>query len=142
MCGESEILKISENIGKITTPHFKKIYRLFEKATDKAIADYLTVYDEKIPEDEIELFDPEAIWKRKVINDYYYEELLIPVFLNGKKVYDTYKFTATTNYTGYIGGIVDIGDLELLTADGLLAFSNASLYKWQPDVTYKYYIFY
>lgn len=91
-------IKISENIGKITTPHFKKIYRLFEKATDKAIADYLTVYDEKIPEDEIELFDPEAIWKRKVINDYYYEELLIPVFLDGKKVYETPSLNEIRDY--------------------------------------------
>ena len=35
-------IKISENIGKITVPHFKKIYRLFEKTTGKAIADLLT----------------------------------------------------------------------------------------------------
>ena len=82
-------IKISENVGKITIPHFKKIYRLFENATDKAIADLITVYDEEIPQDEIELFDPEAIWKRKTVNDYYYEELLIPIFINGKKVYET-----------------------------------------------------
>lgn len=91
-------IKISENIGKITTPHFKKIYRLFENATDKAIADYLTVYDEKMPEDEIELFDPEAIWKRKVINDYYYEELLIPIFLKGKKVYENPSLNEIRDY--------------------------------------------
>ena len=80
-------IKISGNIGKITVPHFKKIYRLFEKTTGKAIADLLTVYDEDIPLDEIEIFDPVAIWKRKVLTDYYAKELLVPIFKNGKQVY-------------------------------------------------------
>ena len=51
-----------------------------------------------MPENEIELFDPEAIWKRKVINDYYYEELLIPIFLNGKKVYETPSLNEIRDY--------------------------------------------
>ena len=38
-------IKISENVGKITTPHFKKLYRFYGRDTGKAIADYLTVYD-------------------------------------------------------------------------------------------------
>ncbi|HKM29318.1 MAG TPA: nicotinate phosphoribosyltransferase, partial [Bacilli bacterium] len=80
-------IKISENIGKITTPHFKKIYRLYENDTKKALADVLTVYDEVIPHDEIEIFDPEAIWKRKVLTNYHAEELLIPIFKDGKQVY-------------------------------------------------------
>ncbi len=82
-------IKISENVGKITTPHFKKLYRLYEKSTNKAIADLLTVYDEKVPQDEIEIFDPEATWKRKVVKDFVCEDLLVPIFLNGKKVYQS-----------------------------------------------------
>ena len=82
-------IKISENIGKITTPHFKKLYRLIANDTNKAIADYITVYDEEVPTDELELFDPDATWKRKVITDYHIEELLIPIFVNGKKVYES-----------------------------------------------------
>ena len=39
-------IKISENVGKITNPHFKKVYRIFDKATGKAEADYITVWDE------------------------------------------------------------------------------------------------
>ena len=34
-------IKISENVIKITTPHFKKIYRLYDKETGKAIADQI-----------------------------------------------------------------------------------------------------
>ena len=82
-------IKISENVGKITTPHFKKVYRLIEKSTNKAIADYITVYDEIVPTDEIELFDPEATWKRKLVTDFKVEELLLPIYLNGKQVYET-----------------------------------------------------
>lgn len=82
-------IKISENVEKITTPHFKKIYRLIAKDTNKAIADLLTVFDEEAPSGEIEIFDPEAIWKRKTIDNYYTQELLIPVVLNGKIVYES-----------------------------------------------------
>ena len=59
-------IKISENVGKITNPHFKKVYRIFDKATGKAEADYITVWDEVIEEGQpLELFDPDATWKRR-----------------------------------------------------------------------------
>ena len=38
-------IKVSENVNKITTPHFKKVYRLYDRATGKAEADYLTVFN-------------------------------------------------------------------------------------------------
>lgn len=81
-------IKISENVGKITNPHFKKVYRIFDKATGKAEADYLTVWDEQIDESKpLELFDPEATWKRRVYTDYEAKELQVPVFEKGKLVY-------------------------------------------------------
>ena len=82
-------IKISENIGKITTPHFKKIYRFFSKENHKAEADLLCVYDEEFDFTQpFELFDPISTWKRKVIEDYEVVELLKPIFKNGKLVYD------------------------------------------------------
>lgn len=83
-------IKISENTAKITNPHFKKVYRLFEKESGKAIADLLCVYDETIDENEpLELFDPEATWKRKTITDFTAKELLVPVFKSGECVYES-----------------------------------------------------
>ena len=83
-------IKISENMAKITNPHFKRVYRLYENATGKAIADLLCVYDEPLPNGEaLELFDPEATWKRKTVTDYTAKELLVPVFRQGKRVYDS-----------------------------------------------------
>ncbi len=81
-------IKISENVGKITTPHFKKVYRLRGKDTGKAEADLLCVWDEVIDDSKpIELFDPNHTWKRKVLDNYTATELLTPIFKNGKQVY-------------------------------------------------------
>ena len=83
-------IKISENTAKITNPHFKKVYRLYEKESGKAIADLLCVHDETIDETKpLELFDPEATWKRKVITGFTARELLVPVFQNGECVYES-----------------------------------------------------
>ena len=81
-------IKISENVGKITNPHFKKIYRFFGNDTGKAIADYLCVYDETVDDTkDLEIFDSEATWKRKTVYDFTAKELLVPIFKNGELVY-------------------------------------------------------
>ena len=81
-------IKISENAAKVTLPHFKKVYRLFENATGKAMADYICVHDEQ-PDftQPLELFDPEATWKRKTVSDFTARPLLVPIFQGGKLVY-------------------------------------------------------
>lgn len=81
-------IKVSENINKITTPHFKKVYRLYDRVTGKAEADYLTVWDEQVDDTQpLELFDPSATWKRKTLTDFVARPLQVPVFLGGKLVY-------------------------------------------------------
>ena len=81
-------IKLSENVGKITTPHFKKVYRLFDKETGKAEADLICVYDETVDDTQpLEIFDPENTWKTKVLTNFEAKELLVPVFKNGKQVY-------------------------------------------------------
>ena len=81
-------IKVSENINKITTPHFKKVYRLYDRVTGKAEADYLTVWDELVDDTQpLELFDPSATWKRKTLTDFVARPLQVPVFLGGKLVY-------------------------------------------------------
>ena len=81
-------IKISENVGKITNPHFKKLYRFYGKDTGKAIADYMTVYDEVVDDSQdLEIFDPEATWKTKRVYNFTARELQVPVFKNGELVY-------------------------------------------------------
>ena len=82
-------IKLSENVGKITIPHFKKVYRLRGKETGKAEADLICLNDEEFDFTQpIELFDPDHTWKRKVFSDYEATELLVPIFENGVQVYE------------------------------------------------------
>lgn len=81
-------IKISENTGKITNPHFKKLYRFFGNDTGKAIADYLCVYDETVDDSgEMEIFDPDATWKTKNVYNFTAKELMVPIFKDGELVY-------------------------------------------------------
>ncbi len=81
-------IKISENPEKITNPHFKKVYRIYDKQNGKATADLICVHDEVIDETKsLEIFDPAQTWKRKVCEDYTLRELLVPVFRDGECVY-------------------------------------------------------
>ena len=83
-------IKISENPEKITNPHFKKVYRIFDNETGTAIADQLCVYDETIDESQpLELFDPIQVWKTKTVTNYTAKELLVPIFKNGECVYES-----------------------------------------------------
>ena len=82
-------IKISENVAKITTPHYKKLYRFFGNDTGKAIADYLTIHDETVDDSRpLVIFDPDATWKKKEVYDFTAKELQVPVFRSGQLVYD------------------------------------------------------
>jgi putative nicotinate phosphoribosyltransferase len=78
-------IKISENVAKITTPCFKKPWRLFDRDSGKAIADVITVYDEVIDDSRpYEIFDPEHIWKRKKLTNFRAVPLQEKIFENGR----------------------------------------------------------
>lgn len=81
-------IKVSDNPVKITTPAYKKVYRLYNKANDKALADYIALDEEEIDDTKpLTIFDPNATWKRMTLNNYYAKELLHPIFIEGKCVY-------------------------------------------------------
>lgn len=81
-------IKLSENPQKITTPHFKKVYRLYNRENGKAEADLVCLHDETVDDSKpIEIFDPQYTWKRKMLEDVRAEELLVPIFKSGKLVY-------------------------------------------------------
>ncbi len=79
-------IKISENVAKITNPGFKKVYRIYGPE-GKCFADYICLYDEEVDERRpLELFDPDATWKRQTATGYTARLLLQPVFRNGALV--------------------------------------------------------
>ena len=82
-------IKLSENVGKITTPHFKKVYRLKGRETGMAEADVICVHDESIDDTKpLEIFDPVHTWKRKLMEDFTAEELQREIYRNGVQVYE------------------------------------------------------
>ena len=82
-------IKVSENTAKITNPHFKRLYRLYDRESGKAIADELTLRDEVIDQTKPHvIFDPNATWKTKELTDFTVRELQVPIFQNGELVYE------------------------------------------------------
>lgn len=81
-------IKISENVGKITNPGFKKLYRLYNNSTGRAMADVVALDHEEAPcGDGYEIFDPIAIWKKKKLNNFTAVNLHKQIFDKGKCVY-------------------------------------------------------
>ena len=84
-------IKLSENAEKITNPGDKEIYRIYEKRSGKLFADLIALSDEQYDENEdLLLFDPIETWKKTMMKagTYTMKKLLIPVFLEGKCVYN------------------------------------------------------
>ena len=80
-------IKISENVAKITTPGFKKIYRLYDRETGKAIADVITLHGETIDDGKpYEIFDPDYVWKRKTVQNFRAVEIREQIFQGGRRV--------------------------------------------------------
>ncbi len=85
-------IKISENVTKITTPGFKRVYRFYEKETGKAHADYICLYDEAVDDSQdLTIRDPNATWKELTLEGgtFIAKELLVPIFRDGQQVYQT-----------------------------------------------------
>ena len=81
-------IKLSENTSKITTPHFKKVYRYYDRATGKALADEMCLHDETVDTAAPHtIFDPAETWKTKTLENFDARELLVPIFKDGKQVY-------------------------------------------------------
>ena len=82
-------IKISENTAKVTLPGVKIPWRLYDRNTGKAIADVITLGNEKIDSSEpYEIFDPVHTWKRKVVTDFVAQKLQVKIFENGKQIYE------------------------------------------------------
>lgn len=92
-------IKVSENVEKITNPGFKSVYRLYDKDTDRALADVITLDSEDVPSgDDYEIFDPSAVWKRKRLSNFYAKNLRVPIFEGGKCVYESPSINEIRDY--------------------------------------------
>jgi len=95
-------IKISENIEKITNPGYKKVYRLIEKETNKAIADIIAFYDEVLDENQdLTIYHQSNAWKNKTLyaGTYEIKPLQTLVFDEGKCVYPEYTLDEIREYS-------------------------------------------
>lgn len=92
-------IKVSENTAKITNPGVKKVYRYYDNCTGKAIADEICLIDETVSSDEDHLiFDPEDTWKQRVLHNFSVRSLLVPIFKDGKLIYEMPSLEETKEY--------------------------------------------
>ncbi|MFV0519825.1 MAG: nicotinate phosphoribosyltransferase [Lachnospirales bacterium] len=87
--GFTNKIKLSNNAEKITNPGIKKVYRIYDKETKKIIVDLITLDHEIVNTNEdLVVFDPLAIWKKKHLkkDTYIAREMLVPLFVDGKFV--------------------------------------------------------
>ena len=83
-------IKVSESIEKITNPDFKTFYRFYNRDTNEAVADYVTLFDEEPDTSRpVTIYDPVATWKRKSLDNVYAKRMLVPIFEKGKCVYQS-----------------------------------------------------
>ena len=95
-------IKISENVGKITNPGFKKFYRFYNRETGMAEADYICMHDETVDDSQpLEICDPHARWKRKTMENFRAYEMMVPIFKNGELVYQLPTLKEIKTYCAY-----------------------------------------
>ena len=95
-------IKVSENVGKITIPGFKKFYRFYNRETGMAEADYICMHDETVDDSQpLEICDPQARWKRKTMENFRAYEMMVPIFQNGELVYKLPTLKEIKTYCAY-----------------------------------------
>ena len=80
-------IKLSDTTEKITNPGLKEVYRIYDRKTDRAIADYIVRADEVVDEKKpLELFHPVDTWKRMTVTNFRARKLRAPLICGGKRV--------------------------------------------------------
>lgn len=91
-------MKFSDSSEKITNPGYKTLYRIYSADTGKAFADLIALRGEKIDKP-LTLTHETDRWKTTTLEDYEIKELLVPIFLNGKQVYECPTLEACAQYS-------------------------------------------
>ncbi len=98
--GDKEIpkIKISENPEKINNPGFKRVVRIYDE-NNMAEADLVLLRDEEVDiSKSLKIFHPVYTWKEKILENYTIREMTIPIFVDGKQVYEKRKIEDTKDY--------------------------------------------
>ncbi|MDD4069396.1 MAG: nicotinate phosphoribosyltransferase [Candidatus Izemoplasmatales bacterium] len=92
-------IKISDNIEKITTPHFKSVYRIYSE-NGKAEADLVTIFGEIIETNKpLTIFDPNNTWKTKTFENFQLKNMHIKIYDKGQRIYNLPNIREIKEYT-------------------------------------------
>ncbi len=92
-------IKVSDNVEKITNPGYKKLVRLYDRTTGKAIADLIVLDEETVNENKpLTIFHPVDTWKRMRLTNFSAKELMVPIFVDGQQVYQSPALMDIQNY--------------------------------------------
>lgn len=91
-------IKVSNDTIKTTTPGAKKVYRFYDKETGYALGDVVALYDENIPLDKYTLMHPVENWKTTTLTNYEVKELQVPIYEDGKLVYEVPSIEEAKDY--------------------------------------------
>ncbi|WP_312032446.1 nicotinate phosphoribosyltransferase [Hujiaoplasma nucleasis] len=81
-------IKISDNVEKITTPHFKTVWRIMDEE-GHFDADLISLDSEKLnTKKPLTIFDPINIWKQKTFDNYQLIQMHEIIYENGQRVYE------------------------------------------------------
>ncbi len=82
-------LKISENSDKITLPGIKQVLRFFGATDGMAMADLITLEGEEYTQGQpLTIFHPIETWKRKTLQNFVTQKLLVQVMADGQLIHD------------------------------------------------------
>ncbi len=82
-------IKVSENVEKITNPGKKKLWRIYNKESGKAVADLLTMENEVVDGDKAFAYvDPTKPWKRMSFENVIAKPLQVTIIKEGELVYE------------------------------------------------------
>ena len=83
-------IKLSESEEKMTIPHRKTVWRIYDNETGKAMADLVTVFDEEVEtEGGVTLFDPVETWKQRTFTGCTARRITTPIYQEGRRVYES-----------------------------------------------------
>lgn len=86
---KKDTIKISDAPEKVTNPGKKSIVRIYDKSTNKSLADIIILEGEEIDETKpLTIFHPVYTWKKRTLENFYVKSLHKEIFKNGKLVYD------------------------------------------------------
>ena len=95
-------IKLSNDTIKIVNPGYKKLYRAYDNDNGYAVADIMTLYDkglsEKYTNKELIIVCPTDKLKNKALTNITVKELQVPIFKEGKLVYDDPDIITKRNY--------------------------------------------